>query len=140
VRPTVSEPTSNALTEGIRVIVQSIYLPEQSSPEADHYAFAYTVAIVNEGDVPAQLRTRHWLITDADGDIRHVRGDGVVGKQPRLQPGESFQYTSSCMLPTPMGTMHGTYQMVRDDGSQFDAEIAPFTLAWPLIECNRVLN
>jgi ApaG protein len=140
VTKTLSEPTSTALTDGIRVTVQSIYLPDQSSPEDERYVFAYTVAITNEGDEPAQLRTRHWIITDGRGEIDEVRGDGVVGEQPRLTPGQSFQYTSGCVLKTPLGTMHGSYQMYRDNGSAFDAEIAPFTLASPMFRSSRYLN
>jgi len=131
VRPTVAEPTSCAETHGIRVRVQSHYLAEQSSPRQDRYAFAYTIMISNEGTRSAQLRTRHWIITDGRGTVQEVRGDGVVGEQPRLQPGQSFQYTSSCALATPVGTMHGTYRMWRDDGTYFDAVIAPFSLAVP---------
>jgi ApaG protein len=130
-RPTVAEPTSTAVTEGIRVRVQSHYLADQSSPRDDRYVFAYTITISNEGARTAQLRTRHWIITDARGVIEEVRGDGVVGEQPRLVPGQSFQYTSGCVLNTPVGTMHGTYRMWRDDGSYFDAVIAPFSLASP---------
>jgi ApaG protein len=131
VRPTVAEPTSSAVTEGIRVRVQSHYLADQSSPRDDRYVFAYTITITNESDVPSQLRTRHWVITDARGAIEEVRGDGVVGEQPRLGPGQTFQYTSGCVLTTQVGTMHGTYRMWRDDGSYFDAVIAPFSLASP---------
>jgi len=130
--PTVAEPTSSALTDGIRVHVQSLYLPEQSSPHDDRYVFAYTITISNESARTAQLRTRHWIITDARGEIEEVRGDGVVGEQPRLAPGQSFQYTSGCVLTTPIGTMHGTYRFWRDDGSYFDAEIAPFSLCSPI--------
>ena len=128
----IAEPTSSALTDGIRVTVQSLYLADQSAPEQDRYVFAYTVAIANEGTRPAQLRTRHWIITDARGTIEEVRGEGVVGEQPRILPGKVFQYTSGCVLATPVGTMHGTYRMHRDDGSYFDAEIAPFSLASPM--------
>ena len=130
-RPTVAEPTSSAETEGIRVQVRSHYLAEQSSPRDDRYVFAYTITISNESARTAQLRTRHWIITDARGTVEEVRGDGVVGKQPRLMPGQSFQYTSSCALATPVGTMHGSYRMWRDDGTYFDAVIAPFSLAVP---------
>ncbi len=132
VRPTVAEPTSIAETEGIRVAVQSHYLADQSSPNDDRYVFAYTITISNEGTRTAQLRTRHWIITDGRGAIEEVRGDGVVGEQPRLAPGQSFQYTSGCVLTTPIGTMHGTYRFWRDDGSFFDATIAPFSLAAPV--------
>ena len=130
-RPTVAEPTSSALTEGIRVRVQSLYLPEQSSPSDDHYVFAYTITISNESPRPAQLRTRHWIITDGHGEVDEVRGEGVVGEQPRLAPGQGFQYTSHCVLQTAVGTMQGTYRFWRDDGSYFDAEIAPFSLCAP---------
>jgi ApaG protein len=122
---------STALTQGIRVTVRSQYLAERSSPVSGQYAFAYTVRIANEGGVPAQLRSRHWVITDGDGKVQEVRGDGVVGAQPLLKPGQTFEYTSWCMLATPHGSMEGTYQMVRDDGSHFDARIAPFPLALP---------
>lgn len=130
--PTVAEPTSMALTDGIRVRVQSLYLPDQSSPRDERYVFAYTITISNEGERTAQLRTRHWIITDGRGEIEEVKGDGVVGEQPRLAPGQSFQYTSGCVLNTTIGTMHGTYRFWRDDGSYFDAEIAPFSLAAPI--------
>lgn len=129
--PVVAETTSMALTEGIRVRVQSQYLPDQSSPRDDRYVFAYTITITNEGARTAQLRTRHWIITDGRGVVEEVRGDGVVGEQPRLAPGQTFQYTSGCVLTTAVGTMHGTYRMWRDDGTYFDAEIAPFSLASP---------
>jgi ApaG protein len=122
---------STALTDGIRVSVTSTYLPEQSAPRAKRYVFAYTVRISNEGEATAQLRTRHWVITDGDGRVEEVRGDGVVGAQPTLRPGQSFEYTSGCVLRTPRGTMHGTYQMHREDGRSFDAEIAPFDLRLP---------
>ena len=131
---------STALTDGVRVEVASRYVPEESSPGNEHYFFAYTVRISNEGERAVQLRTRHWIITDARGRIEHVRGAGVVGQQPVLQPGEAFEYTSACPLTTPYGTMHGTYQMVRDDGSKFDAEIAPFELMGPPDRAARVLN
>lgn len=127
----LAEPTSTATTLGIRVSVQALYLPDQSAPAHDRYVFAYTVAIANEGAAPVQLRTRHWIITDGHGAIEEVRGDGVVGEQPRLAPGQAFQYTSGCVLKTPVGSMHGTYQMWRDDGTSFDAQIAPFALASP---------
>ncbi len=129
----VAESQSSSVTEGIRVRVQSQYLADQSNPASDRYVFAYTITISNEGQRTAQLRTRHWIITDARGAIEEVRGDGVVGEQPRLSPGQSFQYTSGCVLTTPVGTMHGTYRMWCDDGSYFDAVIAAFSLASPLI-------
>ena len=130
--PTVAEPTSMAVTDGIRVRVQSLYLPDQSNPHDDRYVFAYTITISNESSDTAQLRTRHWIITDARGTIEEVRGDGVVGEQPRLAPGQSFQYTSGCVLTTSVGTMQGSYRFWRDDGSYFDAEIAAFSLASPV--------
>ena len=122
---------STALTRGIRVTVNSFYLAERSSPATQQYAFAYTVRIANEGGQVSQLRSRHWIITDGDGKVQEVRGDGVVGAQPVLQPGQHFEYTSWCMLATPHGSMHGTYQMVTDGGDEFDAAIAPFPLSLP---------
>lgn len=122
---------SEAVTNGIRVAVESQYLPERSSPRTRQYVFAYTVRIGNEGQEAAQLRTRHWIITDGNGNVQEVRGEGVVGKQPALAPGESFEYTSGCVLETPHGTMHGSYQMLRPGGEAFDAVISPFLLAIP---------
>ncbi|HSD87203.1 MAG TPA: Co2+/Mg2+ efflux protein ApaG [Kofleriaceae bacterium] len=116
----------------MRVRVQSHYLPEQSSPRDDRYVFAYTITISNESTFTAQLRTRHWIITDGRGGVEEVKGEGVVGEQPRLSPGQSFQYTSGCVLTTPIGTMQGTYRFWRDDGTYFDAQIAPFSLATPV--------
>ena len=129
--PSAPASTSLAVTEGIRVSVQSRYLPEQSSPAERRYVFAYTIRIENVGKDPAQLRTRHWVILDGQGEKEEVRGPGVVGKQPRLSPGEAFEYTSGCVLKTAHGSMRGTYQMHRDDGSSFDAEIAAFGLSLP---------
>jgi ApaG protein len=123
--------TSNAVTDGIRVSVNAVYVVEQSAPRSHRYVFAYTVNISNEGSQPAQLRTRHWIITDGDGKVEEVKGPGVVGQQPSLGPGEQFEYTSGCVLQTPRGEMRGTYQMHRPDGSRFDAAIAPFVLALP---------
>jgi ApaG protein len=122
---------STVVTEGIRVSVTSVYVPEQSAPSNKRYVFAYTVKIVNEGAEPAQLRTRHWVITDGNGKVEEVRGPGVVGQQPFLRPGEHFEYTSGCVLQTARGEMRGTYQMHRADGREFDAAIAPFVLALP---------
>lgn len=119
---------SDEVTEGVRVQVRAFYVPERSSPDQDHYFFAYTVRIANEGDEPAQLVSRHWIITDARGRVEHVRGPGVIGETPRLEPGQAFEYTSYCPLTTPSGAMRGTYQMVRDDGRSFDARIGVFTL------------
>jgi ApaG protein len=123
--------SSEATTRGIRIRVRSAYVPERSQPEASHWFFVYNVVIANEGTDTAQLVSRHWIITDANGQVQEVKGAGVVGEQPTLAPGESFEYTSACPLPTPFGSMRGTYQMVTADGERFDAEIAPFTLAEP---------
>jgi ApaG protein len=113
----------------IEVEARTTFVPEQSDPARDRYFFAYTITIRNTGSVPAQLRTRHWIITDSNGRQQEVQGEGVVGEQPHLRPGESFQYTSAAMIETPVGTMHGSYQMVADDGTEFDAPISPFRLA-----------
>ncbi len=118
-----------ALTQGIRVSVSSRYLPDQSG--GGRWAFAYTVRIENVGESAARLRSRHWIIVDGTGRREDVRGEGVVGKQPKLQPGEFFEYTSGAVLQAPHGSMRGTYQMVRDDGDEFDAVIAPFSLMQP---------
>jgi len=122
---------SSAVTDGIRVSVEATYVAEQSAPRSRRYVFAYTVKISNEGSAPAQLKSRHWVITDGDGRVEEVRGPGVVGQQPLLEPGQHFEYTSGCVLPTPRGHMHGTYQMYRADGSMFDATIASFQLSLP---------
>jgi ApaG protein len=115
----------------IDVSVRTAYLAEQSDPSRNKYAFAYTITITNVGAVAAQLVSRHWIITDAEHKVQEVRGAGVVGQQPLLQPGESFKYTSGTSLPTSVGTMRGTYQMVAGDGQAFDAEIPAFTLSMP---------
>jgi ApaG protein len=115
----------------IQVDVETQYLDEQSAPEQNRFVFAYTVTIRNTGTVPARLLSRHWIITDANGKEQEVRGEGVVGEQPHLKPGEGFQYTSGTMLETPVGSMRGSYQMIADDGKDFDAEIPPFTLSLP---------
>ena len=117
----------------IRVAVKSTYLAEQSDPSRQQYVFAYTVTITNAGSVAAQLVSRHWIITDAEHQVQEVKGLGVVGQQPRLEPGESFEYTSGTSLPTAMGTMRGTYQMVAEDGKAFDAAIPTFTLSVPRV-------
>ena len=127
----MTQGTSIAVTDGIRVSVNAVYVVEQSAPRSRRYVFAYTVTISNEGSTAAQLRTRHWIITDANGKVEEVKGPGVVGQQPSLGPGEHFEYTSGCVLQTPRGEMRGTYQMHRPDGSKFDATIAPFVLALP---------
>ncbi|HLO63820.1 MAG TPA: Co2+/Mg2+ efflux protein ApaG [Azonexus sp.] len=115
----------------IEVSPRPQFIPDQSDPENDRYIFAYTIAIRNIGEVPAQLISRHWIITDANNEVQEVRGLGVVGKQPLLQPGESFEYTSGSSLTTPIGTMKGAYQMVAEDGTHFEAEIPEFVLAIP---------
>jgi ApaG protein len=122
---------SSTLTRGILVTVRTQYIPERSSASARQYAFAYTVTIANKGTVTAQLKSRHWIITDGNGVVQDVQGEGVVGAQPVLHPGEEFEYTSWCIIATPGGSMRGTYQMVTQDGDRFDAEIAPFRLALP---------
>jgi ApaG protein len=111
-----------------RVEVQPQYLPEQSAPAQGVFSFAYTITITNSGEVPAQLISRHWIISNAAGEIEEVKGLGVVGHQPLLKPGEAFQYTSGCRLRTPTGTMHGSYFCVAEDGERFDVEIPAFVL------------
>jgi ApaG protein len=123
--------TSDALTEGVRVRVTAQYVPSHSAPRENHFFFAYQVRIRNEGQEPVQLISRHWVITDGAAHVEHVRGPGVVGAQPRLLPGQEHQYTSCCPLPTPSGSMHGTYRMLKDDGTQFDAEVGTFSLFAP---------
>lgn len=123
---------SSVVTNGILVTVKSQYMPERSAPRGRRYAFAYTVQIKNEGDISAQLISRHWIITDAEGGVEEVEGEGVVGAQPILRPGESFEYTSWCVIPTVSGSMRGTYTMLRPDGERFQADIAPFRLGLPL--------
>jgi ApaG protein len=115
----------------VDVAVESAYVESQSQPDADQYVFAYTVTIHNTGQIPAKLLTRHWIITDGHGQVQEVRGDGVVGEQPHLRPDETFRYTSGAVLQTPVGSMHGSYQMLADDGTCFDAPIAAFSLSMP---------
>jgi len=115
----------------IKIDVATHYLPDQSEPESARFVFAYTVTIANSGNVTAQLISRHWVITDADGKVQEVRGLGVVGQQPMLKPGEHFEYTSGSALATPVGTMRGSYQMVAEDGTQFEAAIPEFVLSMP---------
>ena len=122
---------SDTTTRGIRVQVEGFYDEERSAPDQSYFFFAYQVRISNEGEETAQLISREWIITDAHGREQRVQGPGVVGEQPVLHPGEMFQYTSFCPLPTPVGTMHGTYQMVTREGERFDAIISPFSLAMP---------
>ncbi|MGH8176821.1 MAG: Co2+/Mg2+ efflux protein ApaG [Steroidobacter sp.] len=134
-QPKIGREASKAAAEAgrcrIRVEVSANYVGEQSKPDESHYAFSYTITIRNEGQVPARLLTRHWVITDANGKVKEVRGEGVVGEQPYLQPGQGFRYSSGAVIETPVGAMQGSYQMVTDDGARFDAPIAPFTLAMP---------
>jgi ApaG protein len=120
-----------ALLYNIEVSVESTYVAEHSEPEEDRFVFAYTITLVNRGSVSAQLLSRHWVITDADSQVEEVRGDGVVGEQPVLKPGEGFRYTSGAVIETPVGTMQGSYQMVAADGQQFDAAIPEFVLSAP---------
>ncbi len=115
----------------ILIQVATDYVDEQSEPDSDRYVFAYTITITNSGDVPARLISRHWIITDANGKVQEVSGDGVVGEQPHLNPGEEFRYSSGAVLETPVGAMQGLYRMEADNGVNFDAPIAPFTLAVP---------
>ena len=115
----------------IRVEVETSYLDEQSEPREHRCVFAYTITIRNDGPTPARLLTRHWVITDANGKVQEVRGDGVVGEQPHLKPGQGFRYSSGAVIETPVGAMQGSYQMVTDDGLAFDAPIPPFRLAIP---------
>ena len=117
----------------ISVSTRPQYLEDQSDPASGRYVFAYTITIRNTGSIPTQLISRHWIITDAQDQVQEVKGLGVVGHQPLLKPGESFEYTSGCALPTPIGTMRGSYQMVAEDGTQFEAPIAEFTLAMPRV-------
>jgi len=118
-------------TFDIGIEVATNYIDDQSEPESDRYVFAYTITIANNGEVPARLISRHWVITDANGKVQEVTGDGVVGEQPHLNPGEVFRYSSGAVLETPVGAMQGLYRMEADNGVNFDAPIAPFTLAVP---------
>lgn len=117
----------------IKIHVDTAYLEAQSSVQRNRYVFTYTVTILNSGTIAAKLLTRHWIITDSEGKELEVRGEGVVGEQPHLQPGERFEYTSGTVLETPVGVMHGSYQMLADDGTEFDAKINPFTLSVPKV-------
>lgn len=129
----MSDTTTNGVTNtsGIRIHVTTMFLPERSSPRDGQYFFAYTIRISNVGTDTAQLLSRHWIITDADGEVQEVRGAGVIGQQPVIEPGMTHEYTSSCPLKTSVGTMHGSYTMIRPGGELFDVRIAPFTLAVP---------
>jgi ApaG protein len=125
------------MTESLkyRITVQAVsqYLPDQSDESDRRYVFTYTITITNTGEVTAQLLSRHWVITDADSQVQEVRGMGVVGEQPTLQPGESFQYSSGSAIATPVGTMSGSYQMIAKDGTRFEAEIPTFVLSVPRV-------
>ncbi len=115
----------------IKVSAQTQYLREHSDPSQQRYAFSYTITISNHGTKAARLLTRHWIITDGDGHTQEVHGEGVVGEQPLIMPGQNYRYTSGAILTTPVGTMHGTYTMVNNQGNYFDAIISPFALALP---------
>ena len=115
----------------IEVDVETSYIEDQSAPDKNRYVFAYTITIRNEGDAPAKLLTRHWIINDGNGNVQEVHGEGVVGEQPYLRPGDSFRYTSGTIIETPVGSMEGTYQMLTDGGKPFDADIPVFTLSQP---------
>ena len=131
--PIVDTPTASPEPgrHKIKVDVETNYVEDQSDPRERRYVFAYTITIRNEGQVPARLLTRHWIITDANGKVQEVRGDGVVGEQPYLKPGQGFRYSSGAVIETPVGSMHGSYRMVDDDGAHFDAPIPAFRLAIP---------
>lgn len=124
---------SETRTQNILVNVQSQYVAERSEPEHSQWFFTYTVRITNESDVSVQLISRHWIITDGDGEVQEVRGAGVVGEQPTLKPGDHFEYTSICPLETEFGTMQGSYQMISSEGETFDAKISAFSLSVPNI-------
>ena len=133
-RPTTTDKTSNPREpepHAVEVGVEARYVAEQSKPETNRYVFAYEITLRNLGMMPARLQTRHWVITDANGKVEEVRGEGVVGEQPRLEPGEAFTYTSGAVLETAVGTMQGSYHMAGDDGTEFEAPIPAFTLAVP---------
>lgn len=123
--------TSEAITRGLRVRVTARFIEQDSSPEDLRWLFGYLVCIINEGEKATQLVSRHWEITDSHGAVQTVRGPGVIGEQPRLEPGESFTYTSACPLTTPVGSMHGSFSMRDDNGESWDATVAPFTLSTP---------
>jgi ApaG protein len=122
---------TDQLANQVDIEVETHYIEEQSLPEEDRYVFAYTITIRNNGEQPAKLLNRHWLITDGDGNTQEVRGEGVVGEQPHIGPGDYFRYTSGTVLETPVGTMEGSYQMLADDGTEFEAMIPVFTLSLP---------
>jgi ApaG protein len=120
-------------THDITVATRVTFIPDQSAAEEERYVFAYTITITNTGSIPVQLVSRHWIITDANNQVQEVKGLGVVGEQPYLRPGESFEYTSGTAIATPVGTMRGSYQMVAEDGVRFDAQIPEFTLSMPRV-------
>jgi len=122
---------TDMLANQVDIDVETHYIEEQSLPEEDRYVFAYTITIRNNGEQPAKLLNRHWVITDGDGNTQEVRGEGVVGEQPHIGPGDYFRYTSGTVLETPVGTMEGSYRMLADDGTEFDAMIPVFTLSLP---------
>jgi ApaG protein len=123
--------TADRLANDIRVDVETAYVAAQSDPTGNRFVFSYTITIHNQGELPAKLLTRHWVITDTNGKVQEVRGEGVVGEQPHIKPGDGYRYSSGAVLETPVGSMHGAYQMVNDRGETFDAPIAPFRLAVP---------
>jgi len=125
------ESMNDARKHNVEVSVRTAYIDAQSAPDSRRYVFAYTITITNSGTVPAKLLSRHWVIKDANEKVQEVRGVGVVGEQPHLSPGMSFEYTSGTVLETAFGTMQGSYQMIADDGTEFDAEIPPFLLSTP---------
>lgn len=129
--PVILPPNMSSSANKIRVDVETAYVDEQSEPNEHRFVFSYTITIRNEGAVPARLLTRHWIITDANGKVQEARGDGVVGEQPHLKPGQGFRYTSGAVIETPVGAMQGTYEMIDDAGQRFDAPIQPFRLAMP---------
>jgi ApaG protein len=133
---TTTQMTHTTPSHNIKIDVETTYVETHSNPVESRYVFAYTITIYNEGDIAAQLLKRRWLITDANGKVQEVRGDGVVGKQPYLRPGEGFQYSSATMIETPIGSMQGHYQMIAENGQSFLVEIAPFSLVFP----NTVLH
>lgn len=119
------------MKNNISVKVKTNYIEAQSAPALERYVFSYTITITNEGDTPARLLSRHWIITDGHGSVQEVRGAGVVGEQPYLAPGESYEYTSGTVMESPVGSMHGSYHMIADDHEEFDAPIPSFTLSIP---------
>jgi ApaG protein len=123
--------TMSTTTAPVTVEVETHYLEEESYPAEERYVFAYTITIRNNSDTPTKLLTRHWVITDGNGQVQEVHGEGVVGEQPHIGPGDTFRYTSGTVLDTPIGTMEGSYQMLNDNGAYFDATIPLFTLSQP---------